>query len=119
MKKILSLIILILLCNHLAIAQKKYLSKIDSVLLNFNKHSTIKLPKNLNFIQPNLFKKKSSINRDLSFIKSNEILNNPLRSINSNKNKMPVFIPKGNFKTKLFEIDTTKLYSLRNVKPNY
>lgn len=88
---------IVLFCAILSFSQKKNKEKIDLSILKPNKSE---------WFDSSIFNSKtSSLDSFSQIIKREETTA-----------KMPVFIANGNFKTRLFKIDTLKNYSLRIYK---
>lgn len=75
-------------------SQKKTTEKIDSTLLKSNK---------IDFFDYSIFKSEEKA----------EIIDNNSKTIKKVKSKMPVFVPKGNYKSRVVKVDIHNNYSLR------
>lgn len=110
----------IFFCSCVCFAQKQSLKELDSLLQKNSTYNFHQSNKNIDLLSAKVFDKKNSIHRNLSNKDFDKYLNqilgdNPLL----HNNKMPIYFPEGNFKTRVFEIDTAKSYTLRILVPEF
>lgn len=110
MKKELLLFLTIILFSEIGFSQNQFSFKIFSNDQSFQISSLTKKSDLLNF---NFLNDKSDEKSDFK-----RIFSNSNKEEKTEEQRMPIYNPKGSFKLRIAEIDSTRTYFLRVFKPN-